>query len=343
VWSLLTLAAAGLAIRSYIGKLSAIGHRGSRSRHFDGKRFQNAVPTPDKSVLDLLRWGATSSHPRWEWREVIDQPPPPRRVSSGEIRITFVNHSTVLVQTDGLNILTDPIWSRRTSPFSWVGPARFHRPGIPFETLPPIDVVLVSHNHYDHLDLPTLRRLARDHSPRIFTGLGNRQFLQDRQVSGSTEMDWHQRIQLTEDTSLICVPAQHWSTRTRTDLRTTLWCGFILLSPKGNVYFAGDTGFGPHFEEISKRYGPFRLALLPIGSYLPRWFMRSNHISPDEAVSAHRMLRASISVAIHFGTFKLGDERQDQAVQDLRLATFDDPALQQSIWVLAPGEGRAVP
>lgn len=293
-------AAAAVVARNYIRSLSADGYRGEKSDHFDGKRFHNRIPTKDKRIFELLKWQATSKPGTWRWRDTPDFPEPRAVAESGELLVTFVNHSTVLLQMDGLNILTDPIWSDRASPYSWVGPRRVHKPGIAFEALPVIHAVLVSHNHYDHMDVPTLRRLSSVYAPRIFAGLGNREFLETQGVSGAVDLDWEESVELADGISLTCVPAQHWSTRTRVDLRKTLWCGFVITTGHGSVYFAGDTGVGPHFEEIAERYSPIRLAVLPIGSYLPRWFMRSNHISPAEAFHAHRTLKAQTSLAVHF-------------------------------------------
>ncbi len=225
-----------------------------------------------------------------------------------DLRVTFVNHATVLLQIAGVNVLTDPIWSRRASPLPFAGPRRRRPPGIRFVDLPPIDLVLISHNHYDHLDLPTLQALARSHAPRFITTLGNAALLQREGIEPVTEMDWWQEQPLPGGLRLTCVPAQHFSARGLCDRCRTLWCGFVLHGRGGPIYFAGDTGWGSHFSEIARRFGPPRLALLPIGSHLPRWFMRPVHLSPAEAVRAHQVLGAQASMAIHFGTFPMADD-----------------------------------
>jgi L-ascorbate metabolism protein UlaG (beta-lactamase superfamily) len=325
--------AAGYAVAR---SLSARGYRGPRSDHFDGERFHNLHPVADKSLYDLFRWQLSADPGEWEWREVTPAVPA-SRVEGDELVVTMVNHATTLIQTQGLNILTDPIWSRRCSPFQWVGPARYHDPGIRFDDLPPIDVVLVSHNHYDHLDVETLRALSRVHAPRIFAGLGNREFLQERGVDGATDIDWWESVEISPGIRLTGVPVQHWSTRTRLDLRKTLWLGFVLETPSGNIYFPGDTGFASHFELVRERFGSFRLALLPIGACLPRWFMKDNHLSPADAVKAFAAIGAEHAIPIHYGTFALGDDGQDYAIEDLRKIAGEE------FLILGAGESARLP
>ncbi len=322
--------------------LAARGYGGPASDHFDGKRFHNLGNVPHGGFLAFLRWrlgrwlGGRGAWPRW-----IDAPPgprPPEQVDGAGLRVTFVGHSTFLLQTAGRNVLTDPIWSERASPFSWAGPRRHRPPGLRFEDLPPIDLVLLSHNHYDHLDLATLRRLRRDHSPRFVVPLGVGAYLAEFDVGPVTEMDWWQEEPLPDGLSVTCVPAQHFSGRGFRDGNATLWCGYVLRGPAGVVYFAGDTGFGRHFEEIAARFGAPRLALLPVGGFLPAWFMGPVHISPEEAVRAHQLLGARTSVATHFGTFALADDGEAAPVDGLRATGAGE-----SFWVLAHGEGRDVP
>ena len=287
---------------------SAPKYRGPKSDHFDGKRFLNLGATRHAGFLDLMKWLAHRDSGPWsKWREITPSVPP-ERVDG--LRVTWVNHSTMLIQVANVNILTDPIWSKRSSPVSWAGPKRHHAPGIRFEDLPPIDAVLISHNHYDHMDVPTLRRLKRE---RTFVGLGNAAF-----VKGATDLDWWESAPLANDIRVHCVPAQHFSSRGVTDRDANLWCGFVLETPRGNIYFAGDTGYGPHFAMIRERFGPMRLALLPIGAYRPEWFMCSVHVSPKEAVRAARELGAEVSIPMHWFTFHLGDDGQDEPAEVLR-------------------------
>lgn len=280
---------------------------------------------------------------RGEWRQTENKPfpKPPQRVGPGQLRVTFVNHATLLIQMDGLNILSDPIWSERASPLWFAGPKRFRPAGIAFEDLPPIDAVILSHNHYDHTDLPTLRRLDAAHRPRFFCGLGSSLLLKKEGIENVTDLDWGNEETLSDLVSLASVPAKHFSVRGILDRDRTLWTGYVLRSKAGSVYFAGDTGFGRHFEEIGRQYGPIRLACLPIGAFRPIWFMSPVHISPAEAVKAHQALRASTSMAMHFGTFALGDDGQTEPVDELRTVLSSTPQT-RPFWVLDQGEGREV-
>lgn len=298
------------------------GHRGPPSDHFDGRRFFNEGTAQAHGLRDLLRWRRerrAKPPPPWPRLEGPGPAPPPlARVGDAGLRATLVNHSTVLIQTAGVNLLTDPIWSDRAGPTARAGSPRRRPPGIRFEDLPRIDAVLVSHNHYDHMDLPTLRALSARDRPAIFTGLGNRAYLEARGVGPAIELDWWQEAQLPGGLGLVSLPARHFSARGIRDRNRTLWCGFAVKGPGVSVCYAGDTGAGSHLEQIGRRLGPFRLGLLPIGAFLPRWFMAPVHMAPEEAVRAHRQLRARTSLAIHFGTFPLADDGPGQAEAELR-------------------------
>jgi L-ascorbate metabolism protein UlaG (beta-lactamase superfamily) len=244
---------------------------------------------------------------------------------------------------DGTNILTDPVWSYRIGPFSGLGPARHIPPGIRIEDLPPIDIILLSHNHYDHLDIPTLKILAKRNSAQIYNALGNSALLTKNKIGSSREMDWWEEVNLENGLSITFVPSRHFSSRSMFDRNKTLWGGFVIKGPSGTVYFASDTGMGPHFEEIKKRFGRPRLAILPIGSYLPRWFMAPMHLSPEEALEVHNLLGAGTSLAVHYGTFELGDDGQFEAVEKIQEIMKKEPGLEKKFWILMPGEGRDVP
>lgn len=332
--------AAALALLLGACGLSAPPYGGPRSEHFDGRRFHNVPPTQNPGFRDLLRWRRSRAHVDWgPRRDVPPGPPPPQRVTGDLLRVTWVGHATVLVQTSGLNVLTDPVWAERVGPFPTLGGPRRHRPpGLRFEDLPPIDVVVISHNHYDHLDLPTLRRLARAQRPRILAGLGTAALLRREGVPGAEDLDWWQGVAVGPGATIHAVPAQHSSRRGVDDTDVELWASFLLRAPGGAVFFAGDTGFGSHFAKVRERFGPARLALLPIGAYRPRWFMRPLHMDPGEALLAHRALAARTSVAIHFGTFDLADEGEREPEADLRAAGAGE-----DFWVLEPGDGREVP
>jgi L-ascorbate metabolism protein UlaG (beta-lactamase superfamily) len=285
---------------------------GSRATdHFDGKRFFNPDAPQARGLLDVLRWKLTA-RPEPSARLVADvvQSKPPACVAGDELRVTPINHSTVLLQQSGCNILTDPVWSERASPFQWIGPRRRRIPGVRWEDLPRIDMVLLSHNHYDHLDLATLRRLAARGESQFIVPLGVARLLRLQGVEPVHELDWGGSLAL-DGATIHCVPALHFSARGLFDRNRTLWGGYVIEAAGGVVYFAGDTGFGKHFASIRERFGAPRVALLPIGAYEPRWFMSPVHMSPEDAVKAHQILSAETSIAIHQGTFQLADEGID--------------------------------
>lgn len=341
VWITLGLLGGVILLYLVINRaLSAPRYRGQTTDHFDGRNFHNLEGPPRHGLVDVLRWRLTSKRGPWNyWTDSQAGAPPPVRVEAEQLRVTFVNHATVLIQTAGLNILTDPIWSDRASPFTWAGPKRHRSPGLRFEDLPPIDVVLLSHNHYDHLDVATLVRLNQKHQPYFISGLGNQALLHNHKIVNAIDLDWWDKIELSPGASVTCVPAQHFSGRSLGDIDCTLWCGFVIQAAAGNIYFAGDTAVGSHFKQIKNRFGEFRLALLPIGAYLPGWFMHPVHLSPDEAVDVHQLLQPDFSIAIHFGTFALGDDGETEPVRQLQSALGDQFS---NFWILEHGEGRDV-
>lgn len=291
------------------------------SDHFDGRLFRNPNGNNPRGFRALLRWQMGRNPPPWPDRvEVSAKPELPATLGPGECAVTFVNHVTFLLQFDGLNVLTDPVWSERVSPFSFAGPKRVHAPGIPFEDLPRIDLVLVSHNHYDHLDVATLRRLHAAHRPVVVTTLGNRAFLADEGVPDAVELDWWQAHEPRPGVKVTITPAQHFAARSLTDRFRTLWGGYVLETPAGRLWFAGDSGYFDGFTEIGRRLGPFDLAFIPIGAYEPRWFMEPVHCTPAEALQIHRDVRARRSLAMHFGCFPLADDGFDQPVRELEAA-----------------------
>jgi len=286
-------------------------------KHFNGKRFFNPDAPQAPGYLEALRWKLTNRpEPSPRFVADVEQSIPLRRVDGNGLRITLVNHSTVLLQQQGSNILTDPIWSERASPLSWIGPRRRRKPGVRMEDLPCIDVVLISHNHFDHLDLPTLRQLVARGDSTFVVPARLARLLRSENIGPTHELDWGELLSLKNFT-VYSVPALHFSARGIYDRNRTLWCGYVIECRERLVYFAGDTAFGPHFAQIREKFGSPRLALLPIGAYEPRWFMSRVHMAPEEAVKAHRILAAETSIAIHHGTFRLSDEGIDTPKKEL--------------------------
>jgi L-ascorbate metabolism protein UlaG (beta-lactamase superfamily) len=322
-------------------------YRGPVSGHFNGEHFFNPGGPALRGSGSLIQWLANREPGPWrEWTPAPPGPPPPARVSDGGLRVTFIGHSTVLLQMDGVNILTDPIWSMRASPVSWFGPRRHRPPGLLFEDLPLIDVVLQSHDHYDHLDIPTLRRLTMRHRVKFVVPLGVRARMESARISGSnaaSELDWWQSASISSEVKITAVPARHFSGRSLRDRNRTLWCGYVIEGPSGLAYFAGDTGYGNHFHKIRERFPNIRLALLPIGAFRPQWFMAPVHMSPSEAVQAHRDVAAAWSIGIHFGTFRLADDGEDEAVTGLHRAVESAGIPAERFVALANGQGLEIP
>ena len=305
----------------WLAGCSSHGWRGPVSGHFDGERFYNPGRPFDKTLGDLARYLVTREPGQWQAIDPARGPAPPPDTRRGELRVTPINHASVLVQADGLNLLTDPIFSERASPLSWIGPARYRPPGIGFDDLPPIDVVIISHNHYDHLDLPTLRRLFERDDPLFVVPLGDYDIVAATGSRRIFQLDWWQSMPLPNGQRLWGTPCVHWSGRMPLlDRNKSLWLAYVIETDGGPVYFGGDTGFGPHFEQTQARFGDMRLALLPIGAYAPRWLVGYQHMDPSEAVKAHKALGARRSLGIHYGTFELSDVGQTQPLRDLAAA-----------------------
>jgi L-ascorbate metabolism protein UlaG (beta-lactamase superfamily) len=319
-------------------------YSGPKSDHFDGERFFDPDGAPPKPLRDLLRWQfdrdrRRASWPNWAPSPFSDIPPP--RVDGGKVRLSFVGHVSWLVQTAGLNILVDPVWSMRVSPFAWAGPRRHNDPGIAFEALPEIDVVLVSHGHYDHLDIATVSRLARQFSPRVITPLGNDLAMQAADATIKAEsFDWHDRVVLSDEVAVTLVPTRHWSARGLFDRNRALWASFVLETPAGNIYIVCDSGYGEgeHFRRVAEAHGPLRLAILPIGAYEPRWFMRDQHMNPSDAVRALCDCGAEQALAHHHGTFQLTDEAIDAPVLALAAALDEAGIPRERFAALQPGQ-----
>ncbi len=312
--------------------------------HSDGSRFYNRDGS-DKGLSDISRFLWQSLWNESAWPESLPNPEPsaiPDRVEEG-IRATYINHATILVQVDGLNILTDPIWSERASPVTFAGPQRIRPPGIAISDLPEIDLILISHNHYDHLDTATLKQLRQQQNkePVIVSGLGNAALLRSLGYEQAIELDWNGSTSV-ESATVHFVECQHRSARGAFDQMRTLWGSFVVETSQGNIYFAGDTGYSPHFKEQGDRFGSFALSILPIGAYEPRWFMKDIHLNPAEAVQAHIDLNSEQSLGMHFGVFQLTWEPVDQPVVDLNAALETNRIDARRFWALEPGQARVV-
>jgi L-ascorbate metabolism protein UlaG (beta-lactamase superfamily) len=317
---------AGLALRLLPRLLDRAVHVGPPSDHFDGERFFNpdyrradgTPPVPRRfSYGRMLRFMVGMDRAPWPSRAAVAEATPAARIDGDALRVTWIGHATVLIQTQGLNILTDPVWSNRASPLPLVGPKRVRAPAVAFEALPPIDVVLLSHGHYDHLDLPTLRRLWRRDRPRILHPLGHDALLRRNGIASQAH-DWNDRVEIAPDVAVVLDRVRHWTSRAGVDRNRALWCGFTIELPGGNLFFAGDTalGDGGWIAPVAAR-GPIRCALIPIGAYRPREMMAGSHCDPSEAAAIFTGLGAAYALAIHWGTFRLSAEAIDDPPRDL--------------------------
>jgi CPA2 family monovalent cation:H+ antiporter-2 len=291
------------------------------SDHYDGKRFFNPGVDNDKKLSDLMKW--VLNREKKDWPEWVENTGNAHFINPGEaheLGTTWVGHATLLVQIGNRNILTDPIFSDRSSPVSFAGPKRVRPPGLTYDQLPKIHAVVISHNHYDHMDLPSLRELEQRHAPLFIVPLGNGKLLLSEGLKNVKELDWWESVQLEGDQEAIVTltPSLHWCARGLNDRFETLWGAYFVKNKAGrSFYFAGDTGYHTHFQETFRRLGAPDLALLPIGAYEPRWFMKDNHMNPEDAVQAHIDLQSNHAVPMHYGTFQLTDEAFDEPLQAL--------------------------
>ena len=337
--SAMAAAAGGLAS---VRAAHARYYEGALSDHFDGLRFVDPHGMAPKGIPDLLRWWTARGRITWsDWVPSPYADEPPARIDGRALRISFIGHASLLVQTAGLNILIDPVWSDRVSPIDFVGPKRVNAPGIAFDALPRIDVVLISHNHYDHLDMATLSRLVATHRPRIITPLGNDTVMRayDPTIAAET-YDWGDRVALGTGVEVTLAPMRHWSARGVLDRNKALWAAFIIATPAGRIYHVADSGYGDgfRFREASALYGPFRLAILPIGAYEPRWFMRDQHMNPEESVKAFADCGAELALAHHHGTFQLTDEAIEAPVEALAATLAHSGIAAERFRTLKPGQ-----
>ena len=258
-----------------------------------------------------------------------------------EIAVTFVNHSTFLIQLDGLNILTDPIWSKRASPLRLIGPARVREPGVRFSDLPEIHFVLLSHNHYDHLDVETLKAISRRFDPVVLVAVGDKQLVESTGLKRVHEFDWWEEIQIHSGFKITFTPAQHFAARSLFDRQSSLWGGYMIQNAERRIYFGGDSGYSCHFSDIKRKLGAPDIAMLGIGAYEPRWFMKPMHMNPAEAVKAHIDIGARQSIGMHFGTFHMSAESIDQPLTELKAALLKAGIPESRFTTLHEGETRA--
>jgi L-ascorbate metabolism protein UlaG (beta-lactamase superfamily) len=314
-------------------------YRGPVSGHFDGTRFFNPDhPDTDRRLRDMLRWRFVEQRAMWPNSVAVTQAIPDARVDG--LRVTMVGHATVLIQAAGRNYLVDPVWSERASPYTWAGPRRVTAPGIAFEHLPPVDVVLLTHNHYDHLDIATLERLWRRDRPRVIAPLGNDAVIAGGVPGITVETgDWGDAFDFG-GAGVRLHPAQHWSARGLRDRRMALWCGFILETAAGRVYVSGDTGYGDGriFRDVKALYPSVDLAILPIGAYAPRWFMKDQHTDPDEAVQIMLDCGARQALGVHWGTFQLTDEPRLEPQERLAAALAARGMAAEAFPAMSPGD-----
>lgn len=315
------------------------GGKFDKSDHYDGEHFINIGWTKRESyrvesyrwkynkIRAFFKWFIFERRTKWSQRPII-QAQPKKHVPEGTCEITFIWHASVLIQIDGINIITDPVWSERISPISWIGPKRYMDVWVDFDKLPKIDIVLISHNHYDHMDIPTLQELEKRDSPKIYTGLWNKKYLEDRKISHVYEMDWWESLKQQIWKSIIDItflPAQHFSARWLSDKNRTLWWGFAITLGNRCLYFAWDTGYWKCIHAIAERFPTgFDIGLIPIGAYKPRWFMAEVHTNPEEAMKIQKELNIQTGIGIHWWTFPLADDSQDGPLIDLAKAQEKD-------------------
>jgi L-ascorbate metabolism protein UlaG (beta-lactamase superfamily) len=317
---------------------------GHPSHHVDGG-FRNTNPAFQRPDL----WTLWSFLLRQSWRSVVapvtfDAPRVPNdgralRDAQAAPTIAWIGHSTLLIQIDGLNVLTDPNWGERASPLSWAGPRRLSPPGLAFEDLPKIDVVLISHDHYDHLDLGTVKRLAVAHDPLFLVPLGLKAWFADNDMTHVAELDWwgtHEQGSVR----FVCTPAQHFSQRTPWDRNKRLWASWAVLGTSRRLYFGGDSGYFDGFKETGERLGPFDLAAIAIGAYRPAGVMQFTHTTPEQAVAAFEDLRAHVLLGIHWGTFVLSEEPIDEPPARMLAETTRRGIDGERAWIFKLGETR---
>ncbi|MDJ0612086.1 MAG: MBL fold metallo-hydrolase [Rhizobiaceae bacterium] len=318
-------------------------YNGPKSDHFDGKTFFNPNGIKPRRLSEVLKWQLSGGRAKWpaEYPSPFHDAKPADRVNSSNLEVTMIGHATLLIQTAGLNFITDPVFVDRASPVQFAGPKRVNPPGIVFENLPPIDYVLLSHNHYDHLDLASLKRLSSEHNATIICPLGNDTIVKSKAPDANFIVgDWENTVNLNAEVKLHFEPCHHWSARGTKDRRMALWAAFLLETPAGKIYHIGDTGFhdGINYKALFEKHGAVDLAILPIGAYEPRWFMKGQHQNPDEAVQGHKLIQAKTSIGHHWGTFQLTNEAIEAPIEALSIARLAHGISEEEFTTLRPGQ-----
>lgn len=314
--------------------------------HHTEEGFRNRYPHPPKNGFwkwrwERLRYGVPADPQEGYGFPLVKPDVAFLQTNRNLDTLTWLGHDTFLLQLGGLNIMTDPHLTERASPFSFVGPRRYVAPPMSFSELPRVDVVLISHSHYDHLDLPTLQQLAlqKGGPPRYLMGLNLLKWARDNGIPNASELDWDDAESIGA-VRFHFVPVQHWSARSLWDRDRTLWGGWVIEHGERRIFFGGDFGYSRDLADIGARFGGFDLAMLPVASYEPRWFMKSMHVNTDEAVQAHIDLRARYSVGMHWGTFRLTDERLDEPPLRLAQSLANAGISEQTFFLMQHGQTR---
>jgi len=314
-----------------------------KKHHLSDGTFKNLYPSSTKkSFSDLIKWWWNGVTPKAVDFELSDNDPQFFKKNKDRDTITWIGHSTLLIQYGGITILTDPHLTQRASPVSFAGPKRYTNPGLSIEDLPEIDLIIISHNHYDHLDKLTVEKLFEQQSknpPHVFVPLRLKKWFEDLGIENVTELDWYGSKEFNK-WRIHAIPVQHWSSRSPWDRNKTLWSGWVMETKGFRFFFAGDTGYSKDFGNLGKKFGYFDLAAIPIGGYEPRWFMKAHHVNPEEAVKIHKDINSRYSVGIHWGTFILTDEPLDEPPKLLKVAAEKSGLKRNEFFVMKHGETK---
>jgi L-ascorbate metabolism protein UlaG (beta-lactamase superfamily) len=330
----------------YTSKLKAeVYYNGPVSEYFNGEEFLRINPRPTDlkapSFTTILKYFFAKNPYGWKEKNIeVHFNKPEARINEDIIRVYWINHSTLLIQTNGLNIITDPIYSKIAGLWNLLGPKRHHAPGIKFEDLPTIDIILISHSHYDHMDFKTIKKIITRDKSQVITLAGNDYLLHKENPSYNVKgLLWNEGVKIN-NIQIDATPAYHWTKRGLYDDNKALWGGFVIITPKHKLFFAGDTAFynGQIFKDLQKKYNSFDIALLPIGAYMPNERMKYSHTTPLESVKIHKILNSKKSIGIHWGTFQLSQETYYQPKDDLKKANIEENVNPEDFITLIPGD-----